>query len=37
MIIQFATSFEHKKEAVETITPMLDADGSWRVAGYFIK
>lgn len=35
--IQFDTSFENKKESVETITPMLDKDGKWRVAGYFIK
>jgi Protein of unknown function (DUF4019) len=26
-----------KKSATETITPMKDADGSWRVSGYFIK
>ena len=24
-------------EAIETITPMRDADGTWRVSGYFIK
>ena len=24
-------------DAVETITPMLDPDGQWRVSGYFIK
>jgi hypothetical protein len=37
VIIQFDTSFEHKKSAVETITPMQEADGSWKVSGYFIK
>jgi hypothetical protein len=37
VVIQFATSFEHKKQAVETVTPMLEPDGSWKVAGYFIK
>ena len=37
VIIQFDTSFENKKNAVETITPMLDKDGQWRVSGYFIK
>jgi hypothetical protein len=37
VVIQFATSFERKKSAVETVTPMLEADGSWRVSGYFIK
>ncbi len=37
VIIQFATSFENKGSATETVTPMLDEDGSWRVSGYFIK
>jgi hypothetical protein len=37
VIIQFTTSFENKKSAVETITPMLDKDGQWRVSGYFMK
>lgn len=37
VVIQFNTSFEHKRSAVETVTPMLDADGSWLVAGYFIR
>ncbi len=37
VVIQFQASFENKKTAVETITPMLDKDGQWRVSGYFIK
>ena len=37
VIIEFNTSFENKKQAVESITPMLEKDGQWRVAGYFIK
>jgi predicted transcriptional regulator len=37
VVIQFATSFEHKKSAVETVTPMRDNDGAWRVSGYFIR
>jgi len=37
VVIQYDTSFENKKEAVETITPMLDKDGKWRVSGYFIR
>jgi hypothetical protein len=35
--IQYATEFEKKASAVETITPMLDPDGVWRVSGYFIR
>jgi len=37
VVLEFATSFTNKKEAVETITPMLDKDGKWKVSGYFIK
>jgi len=37
VILQFETSFEHKASAVETVTPMLDKDGTWRVSGYYIK
>jgi len=37
VVIQFETSFSNKKSAVETVTPMLDPDGQWRVSGYFIR
>jgi len=37
VVIQYATSFENKKSAIETITPMKDKDGVWRVSGYYIK
>ncbi len=37
VVIQFETSFQHKKAAVETVTPMLDKDGQWRVSGYYIR
>jgi hypothetical protein len=37
VIIQFKTSFENKASAVETITPMQDKDGKWRVSVFFIK
>jgi hypothetical protein len=37
VIIQFKTSLENKKSAVETVTPMLDKDGKWRVSGYYIR
>ena len=37
VIIQFQTSFENKKSAIETVTPMLEKDGNWRVSGYYIK
>jgi hypothetical protein len=37
VVIQFQTSFEHKKSAIETVTPMRDSDGKWRVSGYYIR
>lgn len=37
VVIRYDTSFEHKQLAVETITPMMDKDGIWRVSGYYIK
>lgn len=37
VVIQYDSSFEHKAAAVETVTPSRERDGSWRVAGYFIK
>ena len=37
VILQFDTSFESKKEAVETVTPMREKDGKWKVSGYFIQ
>jgi hypothetical protein len=37
LVIEYAAAFEHKQQAVETVTAMLEKDGQWRVAGYFIR
>jgi len=37
VVIQFKTNFVDKPDSVETITPMKDDKGAWRVSGYFIK
>ncbi|MFQ6104096.1 MAG: DUF4019 domain-containing protein [Candidatus Glassbacteria bacterium] len=37
VVIQFESSFENKKSAIETVTPMLEEEGSWKVSGYYIK
>lgn len=37
VVIQYEASFEKKSSAIETVTPMVDPDGAWRVAGYFIR
>lgn len=35
VVLQFATEFDGRKEAVETVTPALA--GGWHVSGYFIR
>jgi hypothetical protein len=37
VVIQYESSFEHKKSAIETVTPTLGDDGQWRVSGYYIR
>lgn len=37
VVLQFDASFQNKKSAVETVTPMKEPDGRWRVSGYFIR
>jgi hypothetical protein len=37
VVIIYETSFAHKRSATETVTPMRQKDGSWKVSGYYIK
>jgi hypothetical protein len=37
VVMQFEASFANKKSAIETVTFMLEKDGQWNSAGYFIK
>jgi Protein of unknown function (DUF4019) len=37
VVIRYESSFEHKKSAIETVTPALSEDGRWKVSGYFIR
>ena len=37
VVTQFKTIFAQDKVLIETITPMLENDGKWRVSGYFVK
>jgi opacity protein-like surface antigen len=37
VVVQYDTVFQNKPQAVETVVPMLDPDGAWRVSGYFIR
>jgi Protein of unknown function (DUF4019) len=37
VVVQYDTRFANQASALETIVPMKEKDGSWRVSGYFIK
>jgi hypothetical protein len=37
VVIRYETTFQKKKASVETVTPMKDKDGVWKVSGYFIQ
>ena len=37
IVFQYRTSYQNKKKAIETITPMKEKDGVWKVSGYYIK
>jgi hypothetical protein len=37
VVLKFDTKYEHKAAAAETITAMHEADGAWRIAGYFVR
>ena len=36
-VIQFRTRFANSPTLIETITPMQEPNGQWRVSGYFVK
>jgi len=37
LVLEYDASFARKPSAIETVTAMLDPDGTWRVAGYFVR
>jgi hypothetical protein len=37
VVIQYDSQFENKASATETVTPMQEKDGSWKVSGYYIR
>ncbi|RZA34207.1 MAG: DUF4019 domain-containing protein [Lysobacteraceae bacterium] len=36
VVVQYLTEFA-ARSATETVTPMREADGSWKVSGYYIQ
>jgi len=37
VVIQYQVMAADDAKLVETITPMLDTDGTWRVSGYYVR
>lgn len=37
VVIQFQSDFANKNGAIETVTPMEDEKGVWKISGYFIR
>jgi hypothetical protein len=37
VVIQYVSQFANKSTAIETVTPMREKNGQWKVAGYYIK
>ena len=37
VVVQYDSTFESKASAVETVTAILEPDGTWHVGGYFIR
>ncbi len=37
IVLIFKTSFENKENVLETVVPMREKDGTWKVSGYYIR
>lgn len=37
VVIEYASRFANKAAATETVMPVKEPDGHWRVSGYFIR
>ena len=37
VVVRYTTEFEHKKNALETVTAALDPSGQWKVCGYYVR
>jgi hypothetical protein len=36
-LMVFDTQFSNKRDAVETVTFVMDKDGTWKASGYYIR
>ena len=37
VVIEYATTYANKANAMETVIPMRDKDGTWKVGGWFVR
>ncbi|WP_174873054.1 DUF4019 domain-containing protein [Vogesella oryzae] len=37
VVIRYRARFDNRADAIETVTPQRESDGTWRVSGYFIN
>ena len=37
VVFQYDSSFERREAATETVSTVVDTDGTWRVVGYFVR
>jgi len=37
VVLQYETTAGGGRTVVETVTPMKDSDGTWRVSGYYVR
>ncbi len=37
VVLEFETTFEHKKNGAERVVMMKEPDGEWRTAGYYVR
>lgn len=37
VVLQYRTKVSQGREVIETVVPMLQPDGSWRVSGYYVR
>ena len=36
-VLQYDTTFQNAGGMIETVTPMLEKNGQWKVSGYYVK
>ncbi|HEY8380279.1 MAG TPA: DUF4019 domain-containing protein [Nannocystis sp.] len=37
VVLEYETTFEHKRKGAERVVMMKEPDGSWRAAGYYVR